>query len=150
MKRFNQLELAQAHQQGLYSIGEASKHSGVSAKMIRHYEALGLIKAAERTQANYRVYNQREVHLLHFIKSARDLGFTLKQISVLVSLWQDQQRASAEVKALALDHIAELDERIAGLQAMRASLAKLAESCKGDQQSDCPILENLAHEPCKH
>lgn len=150
MNRFNQLELAQAHQQGLYTIGEAAKYSGISAKMIRHYESLGLIKTAERTQANYRVYNQKQVQLLHFIKSARDLGFTLKQISLLVSLWQDQERASAEVKALALDHIAELDKRIAGLQSMRASLAKLADSCKGDQQSDCPILENLAQPPCKH
>jgi len=150
MNRFSQLELAQAHQQGLYSIGEASKHSGVSAKMIRHYETLGLIKVAERTQANYRIYNQQEIHSLHFIKRARDLGFTLKQISVLVSLWQNQQRTSAEVKALALKHIAEMDERIQGLHAMRSSLAELANTCKGDQQSDCPILANLAQERCKH
>ena len=149
VNKFRHLELAEAHQQGLFSIGEAAKHSGVSAKMIRHYEALGLLTAAERTQANYRIYQARDLQLLHFIKRARELGFTLKQISHLVSLWQNQERASVEVKTLALAHIAELDERIASLQGMRASLAELADSCKGDHQPECSILHSLAQDSCK-
>jgi Cu(I)-responsive transcriptional regulator len=141
------LELADAHAQGLHSIGEAAKITGVSAKMIRHYETLGLVKPADRTYANYRVYQTRDIHLLRFIKSGRDLGFSMKQIAILASLWQDSQRSSAEVKKLALEHISEMDERIKSLQQMRQALSDLAAQCHGDSRPDCPILDGLA---CTH
>jgi len=138
------LELASAQAQGFFTIGEASRATGVSAKMIRYYEEQGLLAPSSRTQANYRVYHQRNLHLLRFIKSARDLGFSMKQIEQLVSLWQDQGRASAEVKHLALAHIAEMNERIASLQQMRDQLEQLATQCHGDKRPDCPILTELA------
>lgn len=138
------LELAAAHAQGLHSIGEAAKLTGISAKMIRHYEILGLITPTDRTYANYRVYQTRDIHLLRFIKSARDLGFSMKQIATLINLWQDSARNSAEVKKLALEHIDEMDERINALQKMRQALSSLAHRCHGDDRPDCPILEGLA------
>ncbi len=138
------LELADAHSQGLHSIGEAAKITGISAKMIRYYESLGLVKPTDRTYANYRVYQARDIHLLRFIKSGRDLGFSMKQIAMLSSLWQDSQRSSAEVKKLALEHINEMDERIKSLQQMRQALSDLAEQCHGDSRPDCPILDGLA------
>lgn len=141
------LELADAHAQGLHSIGEAAKITGVSAKMIRHYETLGLVKPTDRTYSNYRVYQTRDIHLLRFIKSGRDLGFSMKQIAILASLWQDSQRSSAEVKKLALEHINEMDERIKSLQQMRQALNELAAQCHGDNRPDCPILDGLA---CSH
>ena len=148
MRATQNLELSHAHAEGFYTIGEAAQASGVSAKMIRYYEQQGLIAPSLRTQANYRVYSQRELHLLGFIKSARDLGFSMKQISLLVSLWQDQARASSEVKKLALEHIAEMDERIASLQRMRAQLHQLADKCHGDNRPDCPILTGLEASGC--
>lgn len=141
------LELADAHAKGLHSIGEAAKLTGLSAKMIRHYETLGLITPTDRTYANYRVYQTRDIHLLSFIKSARDLGFSMKQIAILASLWQDSKRSSAEVKKLALEHIQEMDERIRSLQQMRKALHDLAGRCHGDDRPDCPILDAMA---CHH
>jgi Cu(I)-responsive transcriptional regulator len=142
------LELAEAHAKGLYSIGEVAKLTGLTAKMIRHYESLGLVKPTDRTLANYRVYQQRDIHLLRFIKSARDLGFSMKQIGVLASLWQDEGRSSAEVKKLALEHIQEMDERIQSLQQMRNALNELAGRCHGDDRPDCPILDAIACNQC--
>ncbi len=146
MRQFNAsaLELADAQAKGLHTIGDAAKLTGVSAKMIRHYETLGLISPTDRTQANYRVYQTRDIHLLRFIKSARDLGFSMKQIAQLASLWQNEQRSSAEVKKLALEHIHEMDERIEALQNMRKALNDLATRCHGDDRPDCPILDGIA------
>jgi Cu(I)-responsive transcriptional regulator len=126
------------------NIGEAAKASGVSAKMIRHYEDIGLIPRARRTDSGYRRYSNVDVHTLRFIRQARSLGFAIKQIQALLSLWRDQRRPSSKVKALALAHIEELDERIREMQAMRVTLQELASHCHGDDRPDCPILEGLA------
>lgn len=126
------------------NIGEVARVSGVSAKMIRHYEGIGLIRASARTEAGYRQYHERDAHLLRFIRRARDLGFSLEQIGQLLSLWDDPKRASIDVKQLAEAHIAELDARIAALADMRSSLVVLAKACRGDHRPDCPILHALA------
>ena len=128
----------------MLNIGEAAKASGVSAKMIRHYESIGLLAAARRTESGYRVYGQDDVHVLRFVHRARALGFSLDQIGTLLSLWQDKGRASADVRALARRHIGELDRKIAEMQAMRRTLESLAASCHGDARSECPILDDLA------
>jgi len=141
-------EMAEARSRGLLNIGDAAAASGVSAKSIRHYEQIGLIPPANRTFANYRLYTQQDVHTLRFIRSARALGFSIAKIGELLNLWQDQQRNSADVKQLALQHVAELDAQIRDLQAMRDTLATLAGSCHGDDRPDCPILAGLA-EPGK-
>jgi Cu(I)-responsive transcriptional regulator len=146
-QKIRNMELADAHTQGLHTIGEAAKLTGLSAKMIRHYETLGLIKPGNRTYANYRVYQMRDIQLLGFIKSARDLGFSIKQIAILTSLWQDSDRSSADVKKLALEHIQEMDERIQLLQQMRQALDELVNRCHGDKRPDCPILDAFA---CSH
>jgi MerR family copper efflux transcriptional regulator len=125
-------------------IGEAAAACGVSAKMIRHYEAQGLISRAGRTQSGYRVYAEDDVHVLRFIRRARDLGFSMKETRTLLGLWNNRRRASADVKRLATRHIAELDAKIAGLQAMRRTLTSLAHNCHGDERPDCPILDDLA------
>lgn len=137
-------ELSEARQQGFFNIGEASEASGVSAKMIRHYESIGLIPPADRTFANYRIYTQSEVHTLQFIRRARKLGFSMVQIKTLLGLWQDRRRTSAEVKRLALEHVRDLDEKIREMEAMKRTLASLAHHCHGDERPDCPILEDLA------
>ena len=126
------------------NIGSAAQASGVSAKMIRHYEAIGLIAKPARTFSGYRTYSERDVHTLRFIKQARNLGFSMKQISVLLSLWQNRTRPSREVKNIALQHIQELDEKIREMQAMKATLERLARHCHGDERPDCPILDGLA------
>jgi MerR family copper efflux transcriptional regulator len=131
-------------QQAALTIGDAAKASGVSAKMIRHYESIGLIDAARRTDSGYRLYSDQDVHVLRFVHRARELGFSLEQIGVLLSLWQDKSRASADVRALARSHITALDRKIAEMQAMRRTLESLAASCHGDARSDCPILDDLA------
>jgi MerR family copper efflux transcriptional regulator len=129
------------------NIGEVAQASGVSAKMIRHYEGIGLIAASPRTQAGYRQYHERDAHLLRFIRRARDLGFALDQIRQLLSLWDDPERASADVKQLAETHIAGLDARIAALTEMRTTLVTLTQACHGDHRPDCPILQGLSQPP---
>ena len=128
----------------MHNIGQAAKASGVSAKMIRHYEAIGLIVVARRTDAGYRLYDARDVQVLQFIHRSRELGFSLEQIRTLLALWQDKQRASKDVRAMAKQHIAELDRKIADLQAMRRTLETLAAKCHGDARPDCPILDDLS------
>jgi len=126
------------------NIGEAAEASGVSAKMIRYYESIGLIPAAPRGENGYRVHSVNDVHTLAFIRRARHLGFSVAQIEKLVRLWQDKSRASAEVKAIAEAHIAELEHRIAELRAMSRTLGHLVNACHGDERPDCPIIEDLA------
>ena len=126
------------------AIGAAARASGVSAKMVRHYESLGLLGAVARTDAGYRQYTPADVHTLRFIKRARDLGFSMAEIAELVSLWHDRQRASADVKRLAQAHVVELEKRIAALQDMRHTLQNLLQHCHGDERPDCPILDQLA------
>ena len=138
------LEMADARREGLLDIGGAARASGVSAKMIRHYEEIGLIPKVARTTAGYRVYRDAEVHLLRFVKRARDLGFTMKEIEKLLGLWNDRKRASADVKRLAATHIADLERKIAELEAMRRTLADLSSHCHGDHRPDCPILDDLS------
>ncbi|MGN6804815.1 MAG: Cu(I)-responsive transcriptional regulator [Trinickia sp.] len=128
------------------NIGEAARASGVSAKMIRYYEQVGLLAPRGRTESGYRLYGPAEVHTLRFIRQARRLGFLVEDIRKLVALWHDRSRASAEVKAIALEHVGELDRRIAELKEMRDVLAHLARHCHGDARPDCPILEELASE----
>lgn len=128
------------------NIGEAAQASGVSAKMIRHYEDIGLVPKATRTDAGYRIYGERDVHLLRFIRQGRVLGFSMKQIGDLMGLWLDQSRPSRKVKQLANDHIAELDIKIRELQAMKSTLQQLAHDCHGDNRPDCPILDALSAE----
>ncbi|MGA8007113.1 MAG: Cu(I)-responsive transcriptional regulator [Burkholderiales bacterium] len=126
------------------NIGDAARRSGVSAKMIRHYEAIGLIPKAARTYSGYRTYSESDVHTLRFVRQARNLGFSIKQIEQLLGLWRNQRRPSSKVKALALTHVEELDQRIAELQAMKRTLQALAVHCHGDDRPECPILEGLA------
>ena len=126
------------------NIGQAAKASGVSAKMIRHYEESGLVPKARRTMSGYRMYREEDVHVLRFIRRARDLGFSLAEIKALVGLWGNHRRASADVKRLALKHVEELDRRIEEMHAMRRTLVDLAKHCHGDDRPDCPILDDLA------
>jgi MerR family copper efflux transcriptional regulator len=125
------------------NIGDAAAASGVSAKMIRHYEAIGLLSAA-RSANGYRVYADRDVSVLRFIRHARDLGFPLEDVRRLLGLWQDRGRASAEVKRLALAHVEALEAKAESLRSMAASLRHLAAHCHGDARPDCPILDDLA------
>ncbi|MEM5437440.1 Cu(I)-responsive transcriptional regulator [Paraburkholderia diazotrophica] len=126
------------------NIGQAARASGVTAKMIRYYESVGLLAAKQRTSAGYRVYGAQEVHSLRFIRQARRLGFPVEDIRRLLALWHDRTRTSAEVKSIALEHVADLNHRIAELTEMRDTLAHLAEHCHGDDRPDCPIIEGLA------
>ena len=128
------------------NIGQASTKSGVSQRMIRHYEVIGLIPKAARRDSGYRDYDDRDVHTLRFIRRARDLGFPIEEIGQLLALWQDRSRASADVKALAAARAKELKRKELQIQAMRRSLEQLARTCHGDDRPDCPILEDLAHE----
>lgn len=132
---------------GPLTIGQAARASGVSAKMIRHYEALGLMPRAARTGSNYRTYGEREVHELQFIRRARELGFPTAQIEALLGLWRDKRRAAARVKALALAHAGELEAKTRELASMIAALKHLAGHCHGGERPDCPILEDLARGP---
>ncbi len=126
------------------NIGEAAKASGVSAKMIRHYESVGLLPEAVRTESGYRQYAGKDINTLRFIRHSRDLGFSIEQIRELLGLWQDRRRPSRQVKALALAHIQELDAKLQELQAMKATLAHLVHCCHGDDRPDCPIIDTLA------
>jgi len=128
-------------------IGKAASGAGVSAKMIRHYEAIGLLPAADRRDSGYRDYSAADMHRLRFIGRARDLGFSLERIRVLLRLWTDRDRSNAEVKALAAIHIAELEEKIRHLRAMSETLTDLARACDGDGRPDCPILNGLERGP---
>lgn len=125
------------------NIGEAARRSGVSAKMIRYYEGIGLLAPTARTEAGYRVYRPQDLNALRFVRQARDLGFSLDDIRRLLALWNDRQRSSADVKAIALEHVADLERRIAELAAMRDTLRHLAQSCHGDARAQCPILDGL-------
>lgn len=126
------------------SIGEAARQSGVSARMVRHYEGLGLLPAVDRTDSGYRQYSEADIHTLRFIKRSRDLGFSMSEIAELAGLWHDRQRTSASVKGIAQRHLAELDQRIVAMQSMRKTLTHLVHSCHGDQRPECPILDDLA------
>ena len=128
------------------NIGHASKRSGVSQRMIRHYETIGLIPKAARRDSGYRDYDDKDVHTLGFIRRARDLGFPINEIAQLLALWQDRSRTSADVKALALARASELKRKEQEIQAMRRSLEQIARNCHGDGRPDCPILEDLAHD----
>lgn len=129
---------------GPFNIGEAAHRSGVSAKMVRHYESLGLLPEVARTDAGYRQYTESNVHTLRFIRRARDLGFSMAEIAELLKLWQNKGRASADVKRIALDHAADLHRRIEEMTAMKRTLERLADCCHGDHRPDCPILDELA------
>ncbi|WP_034297140.1 Cu(I)-responsive transcriptional regulator [Herbaspirillum sp. RV1423] len=126
------------------NIGEAARASGVTAKMIRHYEDIGLVPKMARSDAGYRLYSERDVHLLRFIRQGRVLGFSMKQIADLMGLWLDQSRPSRKVKQLASEHINDLDEKIRELQAMKSTLEQLVQHCHGDSRPDCPILDALS------
>jgi Cu(I)-responsive transcriptional regulator len=138
------LEHAQAIERGLMDIGRASRQSGVSVKMIRHYEAIGLLPRVARTFANYRVYGPSDVHVLRFIRRARDLGFSMDDIKELLGLWQNRSRSSASVKKIAGKHIDELKAKIEELRSMVDTLEHLARHCHGDHRPDCPILDDLS------
>lgn len=126
------------------NIGEASRRSGVSAKMIRHYESLGLVPGVARTESNYRRYDEATLHTLRFIRRARDLGFGMHEIAELLALWRNRRRSSAEVKRIATAHVQDLQRRIDEMQAMQRTLKHLAHCCAGDERPDCPILDDLA------
>ena len=125
------------------TIGEAAQQSGVSAKMVRHYEALGLLGTVARTDSGYRLYSPADVHTLRFIKRCRDLGFSMAEIAELVGLWQNRRRASSSVKRIAQKHVDELAQRIEAMQSMQRTLATLLACCHGDDRPDCPILDDL-------
>ena len=126
------------------NIGEASKATGVSVKMLRYYEEIGLVRPALRAHSGYRVYSDKNIAMLRFVRRARDLGFPVEDIARLLELWRDGARSSADVKRLAEEHIAALEERIAALQSMQRTLERLACACHGDDRPDCPILDDLA------
>jgi MerR family copper efflux transcriptional regulator len=126
------------------NIGTAARLSGVSAKMVRHYESLGLLPKVGRTDAGYRQYSEAEVHTLRFIKRARELGFSMEEIGELVGLWQNRRRASASVRRIAQKHAQDLAQRIEAMQGMQRTLQHLIHCCHGDERPDCPILEDLA------
>ena len=131
-------------QQWPVAIGEAARRAGVSARMVRHYESLGLLPPVHRTDSGYRQYTEADVHALRFIRRGRDLGFSIEEIATLLGLWQKQDRASSHVKAIAQRHITSLEERIAAMQAMQRTLQTLVHCCHGDDRPDCPILDDLA------
>ena len=126
------------------NIGEAARRSGVSAKMVRYYEGIGLIAPAARTGANYRTYSPTDVHVLQFIRRARGFGLPMERVKLLVALWRDNNRASRDVKRLALQHVAELRAKVAELSAMADALQHLADCCHGDNRPDCPILKDIS------
>ena len=127
-----------------WNIGEAARLSGVSAKMVRHYESLGLLPTVHRTESGYRQYGDAEVHTLRFIRRARDLGFSMDEIGQLLKLWQNRRRSSAEVRRIASRHIEDLSRKLAEMEAMRRTLQHLVHCCHGDERPDCPILDELS------
>lgn len=131
------------HQTTTFNVGLAAQRAKVSAKMVRHYESLGLLPMVGRTESGYRQYTEKDVHTLRFIKRARDLGFSIPEISELLKLWQNKRRSSESVKRIATTHVADLEKRIEALAAMKRTLQTLVSCCHGDQRPDCPILEGL-------
>ena len=131
---------------GSFNIGHAAQRAKVSAKMVRHYESLGLLPEVARTESGYRQYTEKQVHTLRFIKRARDLGFSMSEISELLKLWQNKRRTSAHVKRIAALHVIDLDQRITELTAMKRTLQKLVDCCHGDHRPDCPILDELGQD----
>ncbi|QNP47284.1 Cu(I)-responsive transcriptional regulator [Diaphorobacter aerolatus] len=129
------------------AIGVAAQRAGVSARMVRHYESLGLLPEVARTDSGYRQYTEADVHTLRFIRRSRDLGFSMEEIATLLGLWKDRERASSQVKKVAQAHIANLSERIAAMQTIQRSLQSLVKCCHGDDRPDCPILDDLANTP---
>lgn len=125
------------------NIGEAAKISGVNAKLIRHYESIGIVPKPNRSESGYRKYSENDVHILTFVKRARALGFSMSDIKKLIGLWRNRSRKSADVKSMTLSHIKSLEEKIRDLESMRATLVKLAKHCHGDERPSCPILEDL-------
>jgi MerR family copper efflux transcriptional regulator len=144
MPKMETLERADAMERGLLDIGRAAKATGVSVKMIRHYESIGLLPDVPRTFANYRVYGPSQIHVLRFIKRARTLGFSMEDIKELVSLWQNRSRSSASVKKIASKHTDALKRKIGELEAMVDSLEHLSKHCHGDHRPECPIIEDFA------
>ncbi|MCX8231963.1 MAG: Cu(I)-responsive transcriptional regulator [Alphaproteobacteria bacterium] len=126
------------------NIGEVAAETGVTAKSIRYYESINLIPAAERTEAGYRQYGDRDVQILHFIKRSRGLGFSVAEVAELLSLYQDRSRASGEVKGIVEARLSEIDQKISELESIRATLRTLADRCHGDERPDCPILDDFA------
>ena len=126
------------------NIGEAAHRSGVSAKMVRHYESLGLLPTVSRTDSGYRQYGENEVHVLRFIKRGRELGFSMAEIAELVGLWRNRRRSSARVRSIAQRHADDLAERIEAMREMQRTLQHLIDCCHGDERPDCPILDDLA------
>lgn len=131
-------------------IGVAAQRASISAHMVRHYESLGLVKGVARTDSGYRQYTEADVHALQFIRRSRDLGFSMEEIAELLGLWHDRSRASSQVKRIAQQHIDDLSERIASMQAMQRSLQTLVSCCKGNDRPDCPILDDLAAGQVEH
>ena len=129
---------------GPFNIGEAAHRSQVSAKMVRHYESLGLLPNVARTEAGYRLYGDAQVHTLRFIKRSRDLGFSMVEIAQLLKLWQNRRRSSADVRRIAVKHLEDLNDRMAEMMAMQRTLENLIHCCEGDHRPDCPILDELA------
>ena len=127
-----------------FNIGEAARQSQVSAKMVRHYESLGLLPNVGRTEAGYRQYGDAQVHTLRFIKRSRDLGFSMVEIAQLLKLWQNRRRSSADVRRIAIKHVEDLNERMAEMMAMKRTLENLIHCCEGDHRPNCPILDELS------
>ncbi|WP_375284784.1 Cu(I)-responsive transcriptional regulator [Marinicauda pacifica] len=127
-------------------IGSAAHASGVSVKMIRYYESIGLITEVPRTEAGYRDYSDNDVDILRFIRRARDLGFSVEQMTGLLALWRDRSRLSADVKRIALEHVEELERKVRELRQMSMTLRHLAENCQGNERPECPIINDLANE----
>lgn len=128
------------------NIGQAAKASGVNAKLIRHYESIGIIPKAGRSDSGYRVYSNADVNILSFVRRARGLGFSMKEVKKLVGLWRNKARSSADVKSLALAHVKDMEQKVAELESMVKTLKHLAKSCHGDNRPECPIIDSLAEE----
>ena len=143
-RKTNRIEPVPAGRARRHNIGAAARLTGVSAKMIRHYEAIGLLPRVDRTSSGYRLYGDADLHRLRFIRRARSLGFSMRDIGTLLGLWDDPRRASRDVKRLAQTHVDELERKIADMQSMQRALRELARRCHGDTRPECPVLDDLA------